>query len=146
MTALEATAGDVHATARATLTDSLVLRVPFAGGWNIIPPAMPAVIGSRSRAPRVLSERLTAETTDAGRYVVSLEGLARQRYVFRVRTPDEGSARSLAVRTSDGSRATIAATAASGAERSVEITFPATGANADGYTTATLTFDRMSRP
>ena len=145
-TVLEATAGDVHGTVRATLTDSVVLRVPFAGGWSIIPPAMPAVIGSRSHAPRVLSERLAAEATDGGRYVVSLEGLARESYVFRVRTPDEGSARSLAVRASDGSRATIAAMPASGAERSVEITFPAAGANADGYTTATLTFDRVSRP
>ena len=71
---------------------------------------MPAKIGHRSEAPRVLSERLGAD----GGYTVSLEGIAGRSYVFRLKAP--------------------------GGERNETVTFPATGANADGYTATTVTF------
>jgi hypothetical protein len=106
-------AGDVHATVRTTLGDSAALSVSFTGGWSIIPPVMPATIGSRSRAARVLSERVTTDD----RYVALLEGLAGQGYSFRVRSPDAK-------------------------ERVVEVKFPTAGANADGYTTTTLSLGR----
>jgi hypothetical protein len=32
------------------------------------------------------------------------------------------------------------------ARRMVEVTFPSSGANANGYTTATLTFTRSAKP
>ena len=106
---VDRTPGDVHATVRGTLRDHLTLDVPYSGGWSIVPPTMPARIGERSRAPRVLSERLIS-----GQYVATLEGIAGASYRFRTR---------------EGSRPW----------GFVNVTFPASGANADGYTTRTLT-------
>ncbi|TAK15119.1 MAG: hypothetical protein EPO35_08320 [Acidobacteria bacterium] len=113
----QSTAGDVHATVTATVTGTATLRVNYSGGWSIIPPSMPAKIGRRSEAPRVLSERLRAD----GAYVVALEGLAGRSYVFRLRSPEPGAA-----------------------DRPVTITFPASGANADGYTATSMTFGSKS--
>ena len=106
---VERTPGDVHATARGTLRDRLTLDVPYSGGWTIAPPVMPAQIGERSRAPRVLSERLAG-----GQYVATLEGVAGATYRFRVREPGKPW-------------------------RTLDVTFPTSGANADGYTSRTLT-------
>lgn len=106
----EKTPGDLHATVQGILRDHLMLELPYSGGWSIIPPVMPAKIGARSSAPRVLSERLSS-----GKYVVALEGLAGRTYRFRVREPGK-------------------------AEHDADVTFPSTGANEDGYTTRTLTF------
>jgi len=91
-------------------TTSAQLAVTYTGGWSIIPPSMPPKIGQRSQAPRVLGERLGVD----GTYRVSLEGLAGRSYVFRLKTPS--------------------------GDRSETIAFPATGANADGYTAFTATF------
>ena len=102
--------GDLHATVRAKMMDTAELGVSYEGGWSIVPPSMPAKIGHRSEAPRVISERLDA----TGGYVVSLEGIAGRSYVFTLKTP--------------------------GGERKETVTFPATGANADGYTAMTMTF------
>ena len=139
--AATSTPGDVHATTRASLTDSAVLTVPFTGGWAIVPPAMTATIGSRSRAPRVLSERLSADD----RYVVTLEGLSGQQYRFEVCTPDEASARALDASVNRGAAVTLSP-ATGRARRPVAVTFPSSGANADGYTTATVTFTRPAKP
>ena len=106
------TPGDEHATVQGELRDQLTLEVPYSGGWSIVPPVMPAEIGGRSLAPRVLSERISG-----GRYTVALEGLAGRTYRFRVRAPAK-------------------------AWQDVDVSFPATGANADGYTSRALTFDR----
>ncbi|HSQ29414.1 MAG TPA: hypothetical protein VLN49_06185, partial [Gemmatimonadaceae bacterium] len=111
--AVDRTPGDVHATVHGTLRDRLTLDVPYAGGWSIVPPAMPAQIGQRSRAPRVLSERLRD-----GQYVATLEGIAGRTYRFRVREPGKPW-------------------------RETDVAFPAAGANADGYTTRTLTLGRQ---
>jgi hypothetical protein len=138
--AARSTPGDLHATIRAALTDSVVLTVRFTGGWGIVPPAMPATIGSRSRAPRVLSERGSGD-----QYVVSLEGLSGQTYTFDVRTPDEPSARSLDAAAGGGGAVKLLP-AAGQARRAVDVTFPPSGANADGYTAATVTFTRSARP
>jgi hypothetical protein len=98
-----------------------------------VPPPTPAVIGRRSEAPRVLSERLGAE----GRYAVALEGIAGRAYSFRVRAPDPAIARALKVDVTAGA-ARLADAPGGGVERLVSITFPSAGANADGYTTVTL--------
>ena len=108
----EPTPGDVHVSVKSTVTTTAELSVSYSGGYTIVPAQMPAVIGHRSEAPRVLSERLSSD----GRYVASLEGLAGRSYPFRVRTPDAPT------------------------ERVITVTFPATGANADGYTTASVSF------
>lgn len=105
-----ATAGDLHAAVTAKVMDTTELTVAYTGGWSIVPPSMPAKIGRRSEAPRVLSERLGAD----GAYTVSLEGIAGRSYVFRVKTP--------------------------GGDRNETVTFPASGASADGYTAVALTF------
>jgi hypothetical protein len=73
---------------------------------------MPAQIGQRSTAPRVVSERLTG-----GQYVATLEGIAGRTYRFRVHEPGKPW-------------------------RDADVAFPAANANADGYTTRTLTLGR----
>jgi hypothetical protein len=139
---VQRTPGDIHVTLQGSLVDSVSLGVRYAGGWAMVPPALPAIIGSRSRAPRVLSERLNATSTDE-RYVVALEGLSGQAYRFVIHAPDDANARSLRAESTAGS---ASLGAASGRGRAVDVTFPATGANADGYTTATVTFTRTVRP
>lgn len=111
---IEPTAGDVHATVNASVSAAAELIVHYTGGWSIIPPSMPAVIGQRSAAPRVLSERLSSN----GRYTASLEGLAGRSYTFRLRTPESTT------------------------ESVITVAFPTTGANADGYSTASVSLGR----
>ncbi|OYV66707.1 MAG: hypothetical protein B7Z72_10870 [Gemmatimonadetes bacterium 21-71-4] len=128
------TLGDVHATVRTTLVDSATLGVSYSGGWSIVPPEMPPMIGDRSKAPRVLSERLAGAGAN---YVVSLEGLAGRTYGFRVMAPGVTAARTLAASASAGATVTTAGVA--GAGRMIEVTFPIAGADADGYTAAVVT-------
>ena len=104
------TAGDVHATVRGTLRDTVTVSVSYRGGWTIMPPPASPAIGDRSTAARVLHQSADAAT---------LEGLAGRSYRFRV---------------SDG-----------GEWRHVSVTFPSTGANADGYTTRTLSASELRR-
>ncbi|HET9514575.1 MAG TPA: galactose-1-epimerase, partial [Gemmatimonadales bacterium] len=78
------TPGDVHATARGTLRQSLTLEVPYQGGWNVAPPARRPAIGDRSSAPRILSERLSN-----GTYTVMIEGRAGTTERFRLREGDD---------------------------------------------------------
>jgi glycogen debranching enzyme len=110
---VERTPGDVHATIGGSLRERLRLDVPFSGGWSILPPSVPTRIGERSRAPRVLSERMSG-----GQYVASLEGLAGHTYRFRVRAPGKPW-------------------------RDEDVAFRPTGANADGYSARTLTLGRQ---
>jgi hypothetical protein len=137
------TPGDLHATVQASLTTTTSVGVRFTGGWSIIPPVMPAAIGGRSRAPRVLSERLGG---NGNRYTVSLEGLSGQTYAFTIRAPDASAATSLGAEPSGGGRATVDPARARDPERTVSITFPSAGANADGYTATTVTFSRTGAP
>jgi len=138
--ATTSTPGDLHATIRTSLTDSVALTIRFTGGWSLVPPAMPATIGSRSRAPRVLSER----GAQGDRYVVALEGLSGQRYTFEVLAPDEATARTLDATVSAGGSLKLSPTTER-THRTVEVTFPESGANADGYTTATVTFSHSAK-
>jgi glycogen debranching enzyme len=140
--AVTTTPGDLHATVQASLTTTASVGVRFTGGWSIIPPVMPAVIGNRSRALRVLSERLGG----GDRYVVALEGLSGRTYAFTIRAPDASAARSLGAEPSGGARATIGAAGDRDTERTVSITFPSAGANADGYIATTVTFSRTGAP
>ena len=110
-------AGDAHASVHTSLVTTAQLAVSFTGGWSIVPPPQRPAIGARSAAPRVVSERL-----NGARYVVTLEGLAGSTHTFRLH----------------GARA-------DGAPRDVVVTFPAIGANADGFTTTTMTFTAESR-
>lgn len=109
--AITQTPGDVHAAVTMTVAAAAELSVSYTGGWTLVPPSMPAVIGQRSTAPRILSERLD----ERGRYLVSLEGIAGRTYSFQLRTPR-------------------------GVAREVPVTFPATGANGDGYVPMVMTF------
>jgi len=77
------TPGDMHATTGGVLRDSLTLRVPYSGGWSIVPPESRPAIGDRSVAPRVLSERLVN-----GVYTVAVEGPAGRTYPFQIREAD----------------------------------------------------------
>ncbi|HET9268442.1 MAG TPA: hypothetical protein VFO31_09765, partial [Vicinamibacterales bacterium] len=132
--AVSITAGDVHATLGMTMTAATAeLRIPFEGGWSIVPPAMPAVIGRRSEAPRVLSERLGAD----GRYTIALEGIAGRTYSFRLRAPSAPMARAIKADVTAGV-ARLSDVPANSRDRGLAVTFPAAGANADGYTAVTL--------
>jgi glycogen debranching enzyme len=135
--------GDLHATVRTTLADAASLSVSYSNGWSIVPPSMPATIGARSLAPRILSERILG-SFGPSQYAVSLEGLAGRTYVFRVRGPDN-IRRSLSADVSDGGYATVATNEADTSESLVAISFPVRGANSDGYTAATVTFGRRGR-
>lgn len=130
----DVTPGDVHGSVRGTLADSGSFEVRFTGGWSIIPPRMRPNVGDRSAAPRVLSERLTGVTE--ARYVVALEGLAGRTYRFRLRAPE--SATGVSAVTSAGS-ARVLQPDVGAKEWLIDATFPASGANADGYTAMTLT-------
>jgi hypothetical protein len=140
-----ATPGDVHATVSARITESSVVEVRYAGGWAVLPPVMPALIGGRSRAPRILSERLGGSGSAGDRYVVALEGLSGQRYTFAIRAPDEAKAAALDATASAGAAVQVGPTKP-GTLRAVAIIFPSTGANADGYTTTTLTLTGAPKP
>ena len=126
------TAGDVHATISATIVSTTDLSVGYSGGWRIIPPEMHARIGDRSTAPRIVSERLGAQG-----YQVALEGIAGQTYTFRLIAPDAAAARTMLITSGAGGSAAVSPPDPS-PERLVAITFPATGANADGYVGLTL--------
>ena len=139
------TPGDVHATVSARITDSSFVEVRYAGGWAILPPVMPAPIGGRSRAPRVLSERLGGSGSASDRYVVALEGLSGQRYAFGIRAPDEAMAAALDATASPGASVQLGPKKP-GALRTVDVIFPSTGANADGYTKTTLTLTGAPKP
>jgi hypothetical protein len=128
------TLGDVHVTARARIAADTTLRVAFSGGWSIAPPDMPAEVGARSSSPRVISERLSGD--GAARYDVALEGVAGRTYRFAVRPPDGDAA--LSVRATAGGSVRAVPGATTGAIRHILVTFPATGANADGYTSTTV--------
>ncbi len=132
------TPGDVHAAVSSMLVDQAELSVRHEGGWSIVPPVMPPAIGARSAAPRLLSERLTDAA--GASYAVALEGIAGRAYTFRVNAPSPDAAAHLSARTGVGGTAAIVASATSGAARTVTITFPRSGANADGYVGLTVTF------
>ncbi|HEV8150936.1 MAG TPA: hypothetical protein VGP61_12185, partial [Gemmatimonadales bacterium] len=134
----EPTPGDLHATVRVRVGAAAELRVSYKGGWSIVAPPMPPVIGSRSVAPRVLSERLDSAAN--GSFAVSLEGLAGRSYAFRVQAPDAPTALSLVADTGPGGAVTLGEGGGRRAERVVTITFPASDANEDGYVALRVTF------
>jgi hypothetical protein len=129
------TPGDVHPTVHAALTGTTTtLRVAYTGGWSIVPPVVPVEIGARSKAPRVLSERLD-RSGGGERYVLWLEGLAGGTYEFRVRGPSER----IGVEAGMGASASLLAGNSRG-WRVLRVVFPDSVANADGYTAATVVF------
>lgn len=133
---IQRTPGDVHAAVRADVAENAVLGVSYRGGWSIVPPVMAPAIGGRSSAPRVLSERLAGDA--AAPYVVALEGLAGRSYTFDILAPDPVAARGLAARVTDGATVLLHPTTAAATMRRITVTFPANGANDDGYTAATV--------
>jgi len=132
-------AGDAHAVIRATLDDALALRVGVSGGWGIAPPELPAVIGARSEAPRIISEQLDAN----GRYVVTLEGIAGRTYTFRVRAPERS--RALTVAVAEPAITRVMPGPSPTRDRNVAVTFPSSSPDADGYTSVTLTLSMDRR-
>lgn len=103
-------AGDLHAAVRGTLSERATLEADFAGGWQLIPPPSVPRVGERSRAARIVAERL-----EGGRYVVTLEGIANTTATFRLPPPR-------------------------GPERSVAVTFTGATPDADGYVRVTREF------
>jgi hypothetical protein len=134
---LHRTLGDVHATGRARLVDVATISITGETGWSLVPPSMPPTVGARSSAPRIISERLGA-ASDAP-YDVTMEGPAGHAYIFLLATP-RAAAQGVLARVADGGVVSLGALRSDGAPRPVTITFPATGANADGYTRTIVSF------
>ncbi len=131
------TAGDVHGTVRARFSDvTAELRVPYSGGWSILQTDRSGTrIGERSHKPRVVSERLVD-----GTYLVTVEGRAGEQGSFTLMPPDATMTTRVAVQATNGATARITPVPGRTARRTVSVGFPATGANADGYTTSALSF------
>ena len=139
-TSVQRTPGDVHATVRVSLVDSASATVRYDGGWSIQPPSMPATIGSRSRAPRIISERLERRA-NGDNYVVALEGIAGDQYAFVVRASE---ARGTGIRVAIGTQPPFVLPLERGTAV-VAIRFPTAGANDDGYTTTAVSFSQIER-
>jgi hypothetical protein len=85
----------------------------------------------------VLSERIVD-----GRYVVTVEGLAGSQGMFFVYPPDGPTPAPRATATA-GATVGIGAEVEGSRNRMFFVTFPATGANADGYATVQLTLTQV---
>ncbi len=133
-----ATPGDVHATVRGHISAAGELSVTYRDGWRIVPPTMPAVIGDRSRAPRIVAERIT-DSAGAGRLTVSLDGRTGTTSRIRVTSPGSLPAGELHVDVPAG--AAVAVEPVPGAARSywLDVTFPAAGGDDDGYVPLVMT-------
>jgi hypothetical protein len=138
--AVQPTPGDVHASVKATVVGPTEIDISYSGGWSIVAPSVAAQIGQRSRAPRVLSERLIE-----GRYTVSLEGIAGQTYAFRILTADATTARQLSIEVPGSAGASLSQYVAGTAERGFTVTFPRAEPNADGYTSMHVRFAAPGR-
>ena len=112
------------------LAGRVTLRVRWTGGWEVDPPRPAPRTGDRSRALRVVSERM-----DGARYVVRLEGLAGATYTMRLRGPESAAS----LRASVGSGRMAPAPAADG-WRDVTVSFPPEGGNDDGFVAMSLSF------
>ncbi|MEO6447492.1 MAG: hypothetical protein ABIZ91_13155, partial [Gemmatimonadaceae bacterium] len=119
----------------ATLGDAVSLRASWTGGWELIPPSHAVRIGDRSRALRVVSERMRDT-----RYVVQLEGRAGATYAVRVRAPGgapatmevlPANAPMMPVRMSDPDHDGWV---------TVTVEFPSQGGDADDYIALSLAF------
>jgi glycogen debranching enzyme len=126
--ALTRTPGDEHARVDGVLRDSLTLVVETLGGWSVMPPNNRTVIGDRSRALRILGERLEGAT-----YGLSVEGRGGERYELRLRGPGTWSAASVPEITAE-------TTPDAQGYRTYLLSFPSSGANADGYVRRELRF------
>ena len=111
---VQRTDGDIHAAMERFVVERAILTVRYADGWSIVVPTVRPAIGARSTAMRVLSERMVKD-----QYIATLEGLAGSTHTVQLRTPSSR-----------------------GVLRSISVTFPASGANADGYTSTTITLSR----
>lgn len=111
---VQRTDGDIHAATEGFVVTRASFAVRYTDGWSLVMPTVRPAIGARSTAMRVLSERMVKD-----QYVATLEGLAGSTHTVQLRTPSS-----------------------SGVLRSISVTFPASGANADGYTSTTITLSR----
>jgi glycogen debranching enzyme len=120
--------GAVVVTSRARLRERLRLGVSWTGGWEVATDEPPPRIGDRSRALRVVSERLVN-----GRYVIEVEGRARTNYQLRLR----GSQAPVAVTIEPVSAVMppleLAPSGRDGGWHVLSFTMPANGADDDGY-------------
>ncbi len=120
------------------LTDSLArsvrgsatLEVRFDGGWQVEIPSSAARIGERSHAARIVSEAIDSD----GSYRVTLEGRAGTSLLIATWGPGRHD-----LTLSEGELRPVGDAPFRDAQaerrRTWSFTFPATGANADGYVT-----------
>ncbi len=133
--------GDMHATVRARLMAKAEISVPFSGGWTFAPAAAAGSrVGERSTRVRVISERL-GDAAGAP-YQVLLEGLAGTDGRFLVTGPSRSNPDRVMVRATNGAAAVLEPVPANAVRRTLTVTFPSAGANADGYSTTLLSFSQ----
>lgn len=110
------------------------VEIQWTGGWEVLPSRVAPRVGSRSEALRVVSERLVG-----GKYHVTLQGLARTRYAVGVRSPNGNAPTTVTVLPSEVVMPPLELSRPGpGGWATLAVTFPATGADNDGYVTLTL--------
>jgi glycogen debranching enzyme len=128
-------AGAIVAEARGKLRERLRLVVSWKNGWETRMPQMPARIGDRSKALRMVSERM-----ENGRYTIRLQGRSGMTYTLGVRAPG-ASLPSLSVlpAVTDAAAFDVRGADDKGFAR-VHVTIPDAQVDADGYAEVTLVF------
>ncbi|MBK8250369.1 MAG: hypothetical protein IPK85_23680 [Gemmatimonadetes bacterium] len=124
--------GAVVQASTARLRERLRLGTSWEGGIEVATATEAPRIGARSRALRIISERLVG-----GRHVITVQGRAREGYQLRLR----GTAPIERV-TVEPSTASVGPLALAQPDslgwQTLQVTFPAEGADDDGYVTVTL--------
>jgi glycogen debranching enzyme len=109
-------------------------EIVWEGGWEVQVPSHAPRIGDRSRALRVVSERMTA-----GRFHLTLQGRAGMEYSLRLRSPESQGLANVAVLPETATMAPLRLSRPDADGWStLGITFPASGGDADGYVTIVL--------
>lgn len=121
--------GAIIASTEFTVRENAERRISWSGGWEARPPKDAAVIGERSHALRITSERV-----ESGRYQVTVQGLAGKRYELAVRGP-QGFSGEVLVRGGEGTAASRLRASAPDVWgwHNLQLTFPGDGADDDGY-------------
>ncbi len=124
--------GAVVASVQDELASESRIRLSWKGGWEVVPPEHRPQVGDRSRALRVLSERMIN-----GKYVVTLQGRSLTSYTLRVRAP--GELKYVAVEPSVASMAPLSLTRPDALGWSnLLVTMPNTEPDADDFVTIHL--------
>lgn len=130
---IEVLPGAVVATRVVQVSERGRATIQWSGGWEALPPRIAPTIGDRSAAFRITSERMSG-----GRYHLTVQGRAGQTYAIGVRGPEGAGPGVEVLPASAGIPQRQLSVPGVGGWRMLELTFPTTSADDDGYVTLTL--------